>query len=82
MEPAFAAPDERDAGSGSGLSGRGESQMADQECLHMAAFRIKETANRIATLARRARNPALRRALLAIRERLLSEEQQLLATLR
>ena len=54
--------------------------MGDQECLRMAAFRIHEAANRIAALADRARNPALRRDLLAIRGRLLNEEQGLLAT--
>ena len=78
MEPALAVLNDQDAGSGSGRSG--ESQMGDQECLRMAAFRIHETANRIAALADRARNPALRRDLLAIRGRLLNEEQGLLAT--
>jgi len=73
---------ERDAGAGSGPSGEDESQMGDQECLRMAVFRIQETANRIATLAHRARNPALRRDLLAIRERLLNEGRALVATLR
>ena len=79
MEPAFAVLNEQDSG-GSGPSGEGESQMGDQECLRMAAFRIHEAANRIAALADRARNPALRRDLLTIRGRLLTEEQELLAT--
>jgi hypothetical protein len=79
MEAALAAVNEQDASSGSGRPGGGESKMDDQECLRMAAFRINETANRIATLAQSAENPALRRGLLAIRERLLNEERELLA---
>lgn len=82
MEPALAAFNEGDAGSGSGRPGGGESKIDDQECLRMAAFRINETANRIDTLAHRARNPVLRRDLLAIRERLVNEERELLATRR
>ena len=81
MEPALAAINEEDAGSGSGPSA-GESQMGDQECVRMAAFRIHDAANRIAALADRARNLALRRDLLAIRGRLLNEEQVLLSTQR
>jgi hypothetical protein len=44
----------------------------------MAAFRIRETANRIATLAQRAASQALRRKLLEIGERLIAEERVLL----
>lgn len=58
---------------------RGESQIRDEERYRMAAFRIRETANRIATLANGAHDPALRRELLAVRERLLEEERALLA---
>lgn len=82
MEPALAVLNDQDAGSGSGPSGEGESRMGDQECLRMAAFRIREAANRIGALADRARNPALRRDLLAIGGRLLNEEQELLAAKR
>ena len=81
MEPALAVLNERDADGGSVRPEEGESQMGDQECVRMAAFRIHETANRIDTLAQRARNPALRRDLLAVRERLLNEERELLAAL-
>jgi hypothetical protein len=56
--------------------------MHNQECLRMAAFRIRETAKRIAMLAGRAQDPALRRDLHAIRERLLNEEPALLSTKR
>jgi hypothetical protein len=43
----------------------------------MAVFRIHETAKRIAMLADRTQDPALRCALHAIRERLANEEQAL-----
>ena len=43
----------------------------------MAAFRIRDTANRIGVLADRAQDPALRRDLHALRERLLNEERAL-----
>jgi hypothetical protein len=81
MEPALAG-DERDVDGGAVLFGEGESQMDDREFVRMAAFRIHETANRIGTLAERARNPTLRRDLLTVRQHLLDEEQELLATLR
>jgi hypothetical protein len=58
---------------------RGESQIRDEERYRMAAFRIREAANRIATLANGAPDPALRRELLAVCERLLGEERTLLA---
>jgi hypothetical protein len=44
----------------------------------MAAFRIREAANRIATLANSAQNEMLRRELLAICQRLVNEERALL----
>jgi hypothetical protein len=56
--------------------------MHEDECLQMAAFRIRETAKRIAVLADRTQDPALRRDLHALRERLLDEERALLSTKR
>lgn len=50
----------------------------DAELRRMAAFRIRETANRIATLAPRARSEDLRRQLNEIWEQLLQEERRLL----
>ena len=44
----------------------------------MAAFRIRETANRIATLANSANDGALKRELLMLCQRLLAEERTLL----
>jgi hypothetical protein len=44
----------------------------------MAAFRIREAANRIATLANSAQNETLRRELLSICQRLVNEERALL----
>ena len=85
MDPALATFNERGAGGGSRgpvPAGGGESQMDEEECLHMAAFRIRETAKRIAVLADRTQDPALRRDLLALRERLLNEERALLSTRR
>lgn len=82
MNPALADFNERGAGGGARSPvppGEGESQMHNQECLRMAAFRIRETAKRIAMLAERAQDPALRRDLHAIRERLLNEEEALLS---
>ena len=79
MDPALAAFNERGAGGGAidpVPPGEGESQMHDEECLRMAAFRIRETAKRIAMLADRAQDPALRRDLHALRERLLNEERR------
>jgi hypothetical protein len=56
---------------------RGE-PMRDQEICRMAAFRIRETANRIATLANNASDGALKRELLTLCQRLLAEERTLL----
>lgn len=56
----------------------GESHIREEEVYRMAAFRIRETANRIATLANGVRDDALRTALLQACERLLSEERTLL----
>jgi hypothetical protein len=47
----------------------------------MAAFRVRETANRIATLANSAQNERLREELLAICQTLLREERTLLDSL-
>ncbi|MDX2170384.1 MAG: hypothetical protein SF182_25150 [Deltaproteobacteria bacterium] len=56
---------------------RGE-PMRDQEICRMAAFRIRETANRIATLANNATDSALKHELLTVCQRLLAEERTLL----
>lgn len=58
-------------------SARGEA-MRDQEICRMAAFRIREAANRIATLANNANDGALKRELLKLCQRLLAEEHTLL----
>ena len=54
--------DEREARDGAELAGAGsaaaESQIRNEELFRMAAFRIRETANRIATLANSARDRA------------------------
>jgi hypothetical protein len=55
-----------------------ESHIRDEEVFRMAAFRIRETANRIATLANSTRSDALRRELLVVCERLHAEEAALL----
>jgi hypothetical protein len=60
-------------------AGSSDSQIDGDEVYRMAAFRIRETANRIATLANSARDDALRHALLATCDRLLAEERDLLA---
>jgi hypothetical protein len=62
-----------------GASGAGgESQIREDEVYRMAAFRIRETANRIAPLAHSLRDEALRSELLLVCERLLAEERDLL----
>jgi len=68
----------RPADTGSEGDGAGESQIREIEVYRMAAFRIRETANRIATLANSARDDGLRRELQRVYERLLSEERSLL----
>lgn len=50
----------------------------DGELRRMAAFRVRETANRIAVLANSTGNGELREKLLAICQRLLREERALL----
>lgn len=52
----------------------------DRELRRMAAFRVREAANRIAVLANNADTPGLREALHAICQRLLSEERALLGS--
>jgi hypothetical protein len=58
--------------------GDAESQIRSEELYRMAAFRIRETANRIATLANSARDEGLRAELRIVYERLLDEERALL----
>ena len=60
-----------------GTSGDAQ-QMRDQELCRMAAFRLRETANRIATLANSAQDEHLRGELIAVCDRLLQEERDLL----
>lgn len=57
-----------------------DAQMRDEELCRMAAFRIRETANRIACLANSAQDERLRRELIAVCERLVREEHNLLAS--
>jgi hypothetical protein len=64
------------------IGAEAESQIRDEELYRMAAFRIRETANRIATLANSTQDEALRRELSAVCERLLNEERELLALTR
>ena len=71
-QPLRAAADD-----GDGVNG-GPARRLDSELRRMAAFRVHETANRIATLANSAQNEALRRELLAICQRLMHEERLLL----
>ena len=85
MDPALATFNEQGAGGGRSSpvpAGEGQSQRHYEETLEMAAFRISETAKRIAVLAERTQNPALRRDLHALHERLLNEERALLSTKR
>jgi len=56
-----------------------EGKFRHDELCRMAAFRIRETANRIATLANSVHEASLRRELLGVCERLLAEERDLLA---
>ena len=53
-------------------------KIRDEELYRMAAFRIRETANRIATLANSVRDDTLRAELHSVCQRLLSEERALL----
>ena len=53
-------------------------QRHDIEVRRMAAFRIREAANRIATLANSAQYESLRHELLSICQRLVNEERALL----
>lgn len=55
-----------------------EGQILDEELFRMAAFRIRETAKRIATLANSAGDETLRAQLMAVCDRLLEQERQLL----
>ena len=65
-------------GNADGFDGGASTQRRDTELRRMAAFRVRETANRIATLANNAQNEDLRRELLAICQRLMKEERLLL----
>jgi hypothetical protein len=58
---------------------RSEAKIRDAEIYRMAAFRVRESANRIAVLGYGAEDPALRRELAAVCERLIDEERALLA---
>lgn len=84
MSPAMARFDECGAGGGTSRgpvgADEGKAELHDEECLRMAAFRIRETAKRIAVLADRIQDPARRRDLRALHERLLNEERGLLST--
>jgi hypothetical protein len=64
-----------DGGSANGGAAPGR---RDSELRRMAAFRLHETANRIATLANSSADQSLQRALLAICQTLLREERALL----
>jgi hypothetical protein len=55
-----------------------EGKFRHDELCRMAAFRIREAANRIATLANSVHDVSLRGELLAVCERLLAEERDLL----
>jgi len=72
--------DDRDEQDARGTGGTTDAQMRDQELCRMAAFRLRETANRIATLANSAADERLRSTLIAVCDRLLQEERELLAT--
>lgn len=63
-----------------GGGSEGEPSMArrDDELRRMAAFRVRETANRVATLAQAAQDEGLRSALKVLSQRLLDEERGLL----
>jgi hypothetical protein len=61
-----------------GADGAVSPERRDTELRRMAAFRVRETANRIATLANSAQSEDLRRELLAICQRLMKEERLLL----
>ena len=58
---------------------RSEAKIRDAELYRMAAFRIRESANRIVVLGNGAENPDVQRELTAVYERLLDEERALLA---
>jgi hypothetical protein len=71
-----AAP--RAAINGGGFGGDDSTGRGDHELRRMAAFRIRETANRIATLAQNAEDETLRRSLLGLCQRLVQEQRLLL----
>ena len=66
------------AATNGGFDSNRSSARGDAELRRMAAFRIRETSNRIATLAQNAEDGALRAALLALCQRLQQEERLLL----
>ncbi len=57
---------------------RDQDSAGDAELRRMAAFRIRETANRIATLAHSAADDRLRQDLLRVCKTLLADEQGLM----
>ena len=69
------------SGAGDGSIDGSSSQRGDHELRRMAAFRVREAANRIAVLANSAQSDGLRASLLAICERLVAEERALLDSL-
>ncbi len=73
--------DDRDREGGS-TGAASDAQLRDQELCRMAAFRLRETANRIATLAHSTHDERLRSELIAVCDRLLQEERDLLANTR
>jgi len=50
----------------------------ERELRFIAAFRLRDAANRLATLVGMTRSPALRAELLAVYDRLMAEERELL----
>ncbi len=58
---------------------RSEGRIRNAELYRMAAFRVRESANRISVLCNGAENPDVQRELTAVYERLLDEERALLA---
>jgi len=80
MQSALITGDETDSLSGAGRAPTEGTRMRDEECLRSAAFRLRETADRMAILALRAQDPALRDSLLAIREELLKHQRRLTQT--
>ena len=56
--------------------------MQDQELLRMAAFKLRESANRIVALAHETESKGLRVRLLSVHKRLMQEEQRVAEVVR